>query len=119
MHEYSIAWKIMKRVLEECDFHGFKKVKALHLRVGEMTMLAPEQLDFALRSLAMGTIAEKMKIKIDVVPLRVKCGGGHETSLNKMQPTLGSAMAIPCPVCGAPTKMSPLQECVIKEMDAD
>ncbi len=119
MHEYSIALSIMKRVMEECEFHGFKKVNALRLRVGEMTMLEPEQLKFALRSLAQDTIAEKMKILIEIVPLRVKCIEGHETPLKEMQPSLGSQMEIPCPVCGKPTKMSPLQECVIREMDAE
>ncbi len=119
MHEYSIAWQIMKKVFEECEFHGFKKVKKLNLRVGEMTMLDPEQLKFALQSISQGTIAEKMKITIKVVPLRIKCGEGHEVPLGKMQPSLTSNTSIPCPICGKPTKMSPLQECVIEEMDAE
>lgn len=120
MHEFSLAESILSAALKEAERHKAKKIKKMFIEVGELSMAGLEQLEFALKSLAEGTIAEGMNIKLYSVPGRFKCDRGHVSriSLNGMDMFLGLT-TMRCPKCGSNLKVISGKECVLKKIVAE
>ncbi|MEK9129950.1 MAG: hydrogenase/urease maturation nickel metallochaperone HypA [Patescibacteria group bacterium] len=69
MHDFHLADKILKLVLEEAQKNNFKKVLKIKIGLGKIIehgeQISPENLEYNLKLLSKGTIAEKCAIKID------------------------------------------------------
>ncbi|NOZ89233.1 MAG: hydrogenase maturation nickel metallochaperone HypA [Crenarchaeota archaeon] len=79
MHEVSIAMSILS-VVEEAfrETPGAKRVSKIKLQIGMLSMVDPEALRFALRTVSRGTPAEGAEIEIEMVKPVFRCNRcGH------------------------------------------
>ena len=73
MHELSFAQAILDTVMTVAEKHKAKKVKSVHVVIGDLLMLNPEQLKFCFDVVTKGTIAENAKLEIEIVKPKIKC----------------------------------------------
>jgi hydrogenase nickel incorporation protein HypA/HybF len=96
MHELSIMQSALNMALERAEQAGAQKVYVLRLRVGALSGVVPEALQFAFEALASGTAAEGAELAIDEVPARFWC----ETCSREFQ---ADDMFAQCPDCQSPS----------------
>lgn len=94
MHEFSIATSLLSIITEETVQYQGAQVKAVALRIGTLSGVVPEALEFAFQVLSEGTVAEGAKLVIERVALRIECNACGTTST----PT---DPFIICPCCGS------------------
>ena len=93
MHGFSIAQNILETALTEAGKHNGKRVCALGVKLGKASHIEPDSLEFCLRAVARGTIAEKARIEIKPLEPTAKCREcGHTFSVQ------GNELF--CPSCG-------------------
>src|SRR3569832_2378609 len=73
MHELSIMDSALTMALEQAEKAGALQVHVIRLRIGTLSGVVPEALQFAFETLAPGTIAENAKLAIEDVPARFWC----------------------------------------------
>ncbi|WP_456436183.1 hydrogenase maturation nickel metallochaperone HypA [Methanopyrus sp.] len=73
MHELSVAQSVLETVLDVARKRGAERVLSVRLRIGEFTLLNPEQLRFCLEVLAEGTPVEGAKFEIEIERGYFKC----------------------------------------------
>jgi len=104
MHELSVAAGILETAVEKA--RELKKIDEIHLSIGCLMMLNPEQLRFGFEVLARGTIAEKAVLKIEIGKAKLRCANGHETTVEVKELALNHLLpVIRCRVCDAPTEI--------------
>ncbi len=93
MHEASI----MQSALEEAERHarerGCTAIHLVRLRVGALSGVVPDALEFAFEALKAGTMAAGARLEIEAVPARAFC------QVCQREFTLEDAV-FPCPTCG-------------------
>ncbi|MBN2013612.1 MAG: hydrogenase maturation nickel metallochaperone HypA [Candidatus Altiarchaeota archaeon] len=120
MHEFSIAEDILEVALDEAEKHKASRIKHISVEVGGLMMANLEQLDFALRSLSVGTLAEDMEVDLKTVPGRFKCDNNHVNEVSIEEDDLYLALAsLRCPECGSPLRVLSGKECVLKRIIAE
>lgn len=120
MHEFSIAEDILNAVLDEVKKSKASRIKKIHIEVGELMMANLEQLEFALKSLSSGTIAEGMETDLKTVPGKFKCDNNHVNEIGIGGEDLFLALAsLRCPECGSPLRVLSGRECVLKRIVAE
>lgn len=92
MHEASI----MQTALEDAERHaragGCSVIHVLELRLGALSGVVPEALEFAFAALKPGTMAAEGRLEIVRVPARTRCRQcGHEFTLEEL--------VFACPQC--------------------
>ena len=119
MHEGSITTQIVGSVLQEAKKRNAKKVVEVHLVIGKLTFLNPEQVRFWYEMLTKDTIMEKSKLVIDESEGIVKCPNCDyegdfkyvdDPALHIATPTLN------CPKCNATVKIVGGKDCLIKNV---
>lgn len=93
MHELSLMESTVEIALEYAHREGIQKILQLNLRVGEMSGVVPEALEFAFDACTQGTIATGAKLQIELVPVLCYC---KECDREFAPPDLIYA----CPNCG-------------------
>jgi hydrogenase nickel incorporation protein HypA/HybF len=94
MHEFSIATSLLSIIAEETvQFQG-ATVKTVTLKIGTLSGVVPEALEFAFQVLSEGTVAEGAQLVIERVALRIACNACGRASM----PT---DPFIICPHCGS------------------
>lgn len=93
MHEASI----MQTALEEAERHarerGCTAIHLVRLRVGALSGVVPDALEFAFEALKAGTMAAGGRLEIETVPARAFCRAcQREFTLEDV--------VFPCPTCG-------------------
>ena len=73
VHELSIMQDALALALNQAQQAGAGQVHALHLRVGALSGVVPDALQFAFETLARGTLAEGAELAIESVPARFWC----------------------------------------------
>jgi hydrogenase nickel incorporation protein HypA/HybF len=73
MHELSIMQSALNVVLDQAREAGATRVHAIRLRIGALSGVVPDALEFAFEALAPGTPAEDAKLAIENVPARFWC----------------------------------------------
>jgi|YelNatPaOPRAMG01_1025707.scaffolds.fasta_scaffold01570_18 hydrogenase nickel insertion protein HypA len=73
MHELSIASSIMGIVLESVPSNEEKHVKIVRVKVGELTAVVPESLEFCFEAITAGTPLEGAKLEIEHIGITGKC----------------------------------------------
>ena len=96
MHEASIAMDLVQLVIEQAKLHGAKKVTRVVVRLGKLSSIIPEALDFAWQSARADTVAKHARLEIEVIPARAKCSTHGEVLLDLQR-------GIRCPICDLPT----------------
>lgn len=74
MHELSIAESVLDIIKKQVK----DRVTAVRLRIGELSGVVPEALEFSFQSASMGTLAEGAALVIERVPLTARCGDCDE-----------------------------------------
>lgn len=73
MHELSIMQSALGMALEQAQAAGARRLLRLRLRVGALSGVVPEALEFAFEALTPGTLAEGAELAIDRVRARFWC----------------------------------------------
>lgn len=73
MHELPITESIVRIVTEEAEKHKVKKVNEIKLKVGELSGLVPECIQYYFDMISSGTRIEGAQIKVIKVPITMKC----------------------------------------------
>jgi len=73
MHELSAATSIVQTVLKVAKERSVRRVKAVRVEVGDLTLLNPDQLRFCFEVAARGTLAEGAELRIERKPAILLC----------------------------------------------
>ena len=73
VHELSIMQSALSVALDQAQKAGALRVHSIRLRIGALSGVVPEALEFAFEALAPGTMAEGAKLAIEPVPARFWC----------------------------------------------
>lgn len=93
MHELSIAENI-KNVVEESLEDRNAKVSCINLKIGKLTAVVPESLQFCFQFVAKGTCVEGAVLTIEEIPVKARCEKcGFQFSID--------APLFLCPRCGS------------------
>jgi hydrogenase nickel incorporation protein HypA/HybF len=94
VHEASIALAIADELCERAEREHIERIASVFLRVGAMTSVVPEALQFAWDAAIDGTVACGSRLEIEHVPLTIVC-----TTCEREVTIEGSTLPI-CPQCG-------------------
>lgn len=94
MHELSIASSIVDTVTGEMKKRGLAKVHVVGIRVGALTDVVSEALEFGFEALTSGTELESARLKIERIPVKGVC-------LKCRTPFEVDSFIFICPACGA------------------
>lgn len=94
MHELSIAQSIVDSAREHAALNGGRRVLRVGVRVGEISGVAVEALEFCFGMTVAGTDLEGASLDLERVPVRYRCAScGHE-----FHPV---EFLAECPACGS------------------
>jgi hydrogenase nickel incorporation protein HypA/HybF len=74
MHELSIMESALSQACSRAKAAGASKICSISLRIGALSGVVSEALEFAFEALAPGTMAEGAEMKVEHVPARFRCG---------------------------------------------
>jgi hydrogenase nickel incorporation protein HypA/HybF len=95
MHELSIAIGIVEAAEEEAALRGATEVNAVHLKLGPLSGVVPEALEFSYGIACEGTLLAGSRLVIEETPVMVFCAACGENR------GVVSLQAFRCAVCGA------------------
>lgn len=97
MHELSVALSLVEAAELAAKRAGAERVNYLRVRVGSMSGVVAEALEFSYAIATRGTLLEGSALRIEAVPVAVYCGRcDQERDLPELH-------SFRCPVCGATT----------------
>jgi hydrogenase nickel incorporation protein HypA/HybF len=73
MHELSIAMSLIDVATEESDRRGSSRVHAVHLKLGLLSGVVKEALQFSYKIACQGTWLENSELVIEDVPVVIYC----------------------------------------------
>jgi len=119
MHEFSMTSQIVDSVLAEAKRRRAKKVLSVHLIIGKLSFLNPDQVRFSYKVLVEDTIMKGSRLYIKEQDAIVECPScGYKGDIKYIDdpayhfrfPTLS------CPRCDMEVKVVGGRECTIKSM---
>lgn len=88
----SIVEGILEAVIPEVEKHDVSRVTEIRLKIGELSGIVPACIEEYFGIASRGTIAEGAAIRIEKVPVRIRCGDcGYDGEI--------SARRFRCPEC--------------------
>jgi hydrogenase nickel incorporation protein HypA/HybF len=113
MHEYSIMQSALDQALREARRAGAVRVHELRLRVGVLSGVVPEALQFAFEALTAGTPAQGATLVIDTVAARFWCAPCEREFVS-------ANYYSECPDCGTPSnELRAGRELELNSMEVD
>ena len=94
MHELSIALSMIEMANEEVSRRGSGRVTALHLKLGPLSGVVREALEFSYEVACQGTALEGSQLIIEDVPVMIQCSRCREAEI------VESIQSLRCPRCG-------------------
>jgi hydrogenase nickel incorporation protein HypA/HybF len=93
MHELSIAEELLHIIEQMALQEGIRKVDRINLRIGELSGVFPDSLEFAFEILSKGKITEGAYVDIEMVAVKVRCAkcGKLVISGEEICPSCGSS----------------------------
>ncbi len=73
MHEMSIAQSLIEIIEEEMRKHDAKFLRAVRLKIGQLSAVVPESLSFCFDVITAGTPLEGAELIMEIVPLKGVC----------------------------------------------
>jgi len=117
MHEFSIAQQVVEVVQAAAAKAGGAKVSEIHLRIGELSFIAEEQLRFAIEQLSTGTPLEGAELKFGSEPGKARCrscGAEEPVSYERLR-AAGAPLAV-CAKCGGAAELSGGSGCTVENI---
>jgi len=111
--------QIIESVLKEAQNRGAKRVIEVHLILGSLTFLNPEQVRFWFKVLTKGTIMESSRLRIKRKEGTVRCDKcGYEGDFNYEDDPLYHVLipTLLCPKCESIVEIVEGKECTIKSI---
>ncbi len=99
MHEISIIESILEVAEEKAREVNSPSITIIKLRLGQFTAIAREALEFAFEVARLGTLAERARLEIEVVPIVLHC------VVCDLEPQPTGAISLICCQCGFPLKI--------------
>ena len=96
MHELPVTEQILKIVLKHAQLNGVARVSAIGLQIGRLSDLEDEWIQRYFDYLSKGTAAEGAKLKIERMPVVIRCGD-CQTNYNIETAQISD---LTCPLCG-------------------
>jgi hydrogenase nickel incorporation protein HypA/HybF len=94
MHELSIANAIVDAVLHEIQQRNLPAVQTIGIRIGALSGVVPEALQFGFEAITSDTPLASTKLKIEPVPVHGKCHGcDHDFTVDDF--------VFACPICSS------------------
>ncbi len=96
MHELAVTERILDIVLRHAEANNVNRILSIQLKIGELSDLENEWVQKYFDHLSKGTLAENAKLKIEKVPVVMKCndcGQSFEVNVREVK-------EIECPQCG-------------------
>ena len=94
MHEFSIMQSALNQAMREARLAGAARVHQIRLRIGVLSGVVPDALQFAFEALTPGTSAEGAVLAIEEVPARFWCAACQKEFVS-------ANLYAECPDCGA------------------
>ncbi len=95
MHELGVTQSILEIALEHGQKASARKIRQIHLVMGELSGIVEESVQFYFDFVSKGTMAEGARLTFEKKPGRLRCPAcGHEFSFEKDRWI--------CPACQAP-----------------
>jgi hydrogenase nickel incorporation protein HypA/HybF len=73
MHEMSIAESLFEIIGEQIQKNSLTRVTVIRMRIGEMSGVVPDALEFAFEVLARGTPVEGARLEVTRIPMQGRC----------------------------------------------
>lgn len=73
MHEMAIVQSVLDIAFSEAEKHSAQKINCIKLRIGELSGVVRESIEFAFEVLRQGTPAETASLEIESVALEAVC----------------------------------------------
>ena len=73
MHEISVMQSALDIAVEHARRHGAQRIHCIGIKVGALSSVVPEALEFAFDVVVQGTMAEGAKLDIERVPAACYC----------------------------------------------
>jgi len=122
MHEYSLAMDLMESVLRTAEENQAAVVNQIYIKVGKAAHVNPIQLEFCLKSIGEGTIAENAAYSFEPVSPEIKCECGYfgkSEETGDFTDILEYLTALKCPVCGKNVEITGGTELSVESIDID
>jgi hydrogenase nickel incorporation protein HypA/HybF len=97
MHELSIAMSIVDMAQEEAERRGAMQIRAIHLRLGQLSGVVKQALLSSYEMACESTPLEGSQLLIEEIPVEVFCPKCEQPRL------VDSIQWFCCPECGTPT----------------
>ncbi len=98
MHELSIAYSLVESAGEAARQAGAKQVNVVHLRLGKLSGVVKDSLQFGYDIAVKGTLLEGSQLLIEELPVVIFCEScQREVALEGIQ-------NFRCPQCGTPSR---------------
>jgi hydrogenase nickel incorporation protein HypA/HybF len=97
MHELSIAMSMIEMAGEEAARQGADRVAVVHLKLGQLSGVVREALEFSFHVASKGTLLENSRLEVEDVPVIVYCPACNE------ERAIESIQRFCCPGCGTLT----------------
>jgi len=95
MHEMSMAENILEIIGHYVPEHQQPQVRVVKMRVGELSNIVPESLEFCFGAITLGGPLEQAVLQIEKVPLTLSCNACNVRSTVKFG-------TFACPSCASP-----------------
>jgi hydrogenase nickel incorporation protein HypA/HybF len=113
MHEAGLARNLIEAVQSRLEAEPLARVRAIHVRIGELSGVSADALDFAFQCLAAGTPLRDAGLVFEVVPLAVRCEACGRTGPVQ-------DLVFRCPACGSEkTRVVGGQELEVRTLDLE
>ena len=123
MHEVSVMADLIDAIKKELERYEVVSVKEVTLKVGKLTNLGSEQLEFAYEIMSRDSILEGSELVIEEEDIEVKCSKcGYEGPVKNMELGEDSHYNIPilsCPECGGAIMITAGKSCCVKSMEIE
>lgn len=73
MHELAITEGIINAAVPEAEKHGAKRILEIRLKIGELSGVLPECIQYYFDIASKGTIAENAKLVVEKIPVSIRC----------------------------------------------
>lgn len=111
MHETGIAAEILDIAEREAARRGARGVAAVTVRVGDLSGVVAEALEFAFEALCAGTAMAGVKLHVERIPVRARCARCGE------ERTAVAELVLWCPGCGAALDVVAGQELEVRSLE--
>lgn len=97
MHEVAISEALLGQLDSLASQHGWSRLRRVWVRLGLLSGVVPEALEFAFTAMSPGTPAEGAELLFETEPGRFVCAVCGELDLERLD--------FSCPQCGGPLQL--------------